>query len=107
MQILLAMLNIISKRATPRQWADYSTANTVINLGNTSNTRIADELRSDIYINDRLSQRGSFIDKSTYKVGEQKITKRLQCMKRIDFHWIGVTNPDVIRRSLKKTFFLF
>lgn len=79
------MLNIITKRAKPRQWAEYSTANTVINLVTTSNTSIADELRSNIYINDRLPQRGSFIDKSTHKVGKQNITNRLQCMRRIGY----------------------
>jgi len=101
------MLNIISKRATPRQWADYSIANAAINLINTSNTRIADELRANIYINDRLPRRGSFIDKSAYRVGRQSLTNRLQCLKKIDFDWIGIQNPDLIRKSLKKTFIQF
>jgi len=40
------MLEIILKRATLSQWANYSTANTVINLVNTSNTRITEDLIS-------------------------------------------------------------
>jgi len=42
-----ALLNIISKRATPRQWAKYTTTSTSIKLLNTSNTRIVKELRKN------------------------------------------------------------
>jgi len=82
------MLDIILKKPMPRQWKYYSTANSVINLINSSNRRIDDDLRSNIYINDRLTGGGSFIDKLIYKVGKQYLTNRLQSIKLINLSQI-------------------
>jgi len=43
----------------PGQWSRYITASTTIKLYNTSNTRIAEELRASIYINDKETRKGS------------------------------------------------
>jgi hypothetical protein len=51
-------------RATPFKWGNYYIASTVIRLYNTSDTRIADRLRSAAYINDRLPHGARFIDES-------------------------------------------
>jgi len=67
------LLDIISKRAPPRQWAKYINASTAIKLINTSNTRIADSLRNNIYINDRKPHMGTFTDKSKLKIGRQSL----------------------------------
>jgi len=84
-----AVLDIIAKRARPRQWANYITALTVIKLYNKSDTRRASEIWDNIYINQRQPGKGTFIGKSTRKVGKQKLTNRLQCLNNIDFDWIG------------------
>jgi len=101
------LLDIISKRAPPRQWAKYVNASTAIKLINTSNTRIADSLRSNMYINDRKPHMGTFIDKSKLKTGRQSLSNRLHCMKSLTFDWIGDHSDDYIRRNLKKTFFTY
>jgi len=102
-----AMLDIISKRARPRQWANYITASTVIKLYNNSDTRIAEELCSNIYINDRQPRRGSFIDKSRRRAGRQKLTNRLQIFRKIDFDWTEEISSDRLRQNLKRLFINF
>jgi len=98
------VLDVISKRARPRQWANYITASTVIKLHNTSNTRIAEQLRSAAYVNNRQPGRGTFVDNSKLKIGKQALQNRLQCFREIDFDWIGNTNDDNIRTNLKRLF---
>jgi len=52
------VLNIISKRATPKQWANYRKAPLAITLFNGGETRL-DEIRLyQEYINDRLPRKG-------------------------------------------------
>jgi len=101
------VLDVISKRAPPRQWAKYTNASTAIKLINTSNTRIADSLRENIYINDRKPHRGTYTDRSKFKIGRQSLPHRLQCIKSLTFDWIGNHNDDYIRKNLKKTFFTY
>jgi len=82
-------------------------ASTVIKLYNNSDTQIADELRNNIYINDRQPRRGSFIYKSKRKAGKQKMTNRLQTFKNIDFDWIVEISSDKLRHNLKRLFINF
>jgi len=98
---------VLAKRARPRQWANYIAASTAIKLHNKSNTRIADEIRQNIYINQRQPNRGTFIDKSKRRAGKQKLTNRLQCLKKIDFDWIGDICDDFLRKNLKRLFITF
>jgi hypothetical protein len=55
------------------EWANYSIASTVIRLYNTSDTRIADELRAAAYVNDHLPFRARFFDGSKLKIGRQSL----------------------------------
>jgi hypothetical protein len=96
----------LTKRATPLEWAYYCIASTVIRLFNQSNTRIAEEIRSAAYINDRLPLRAKFIDTSKLKIGRQTIKNRIgNIFASISFDWIGQQSNDIIRRSLKREFF--
>ena len=99
-------IDSIAKRATPIEWANYCIASTVIRLYNKSDTRIANELRSAAYVNDRLPHRARFIDRSKLKIGRQSIKNRIgNLFSRISFDWIGEPSDDTIRRSLKREFF--
>jgi len=63
------MLNIISKRATPKQWAQYTIAKTVIKLFNKGDTRIGALLRQNSYVNDRNPGRATFFEDAKMKIG--------------------------------------
>jgi len=63
-------LDTISGRATPAQWAKYTVAFTAIKLINQSNTRLTNELRSRMYINDRVSRKCKFFNSARTKVGQ-------------------------------------
>jgi len=76
-------------------------------IHNGSDTRIAKEIRDNIYINQRQPARGTFIDKSTRRAGKQKLTNRLQCLKKVDFDWIGEISDDQLRKNLKRLFITF
>jgi len=104
LKVTYTLLVNVGDKARPRQWANYITASTVIKLHNTSNTRIAGQLRNAAYINNRQPGRGTFVDNSKLKIGKQALQNRLQCFKEIDFDWIGNTNDDNIRTNLKRLF---
>jgi len=59
-EISRPILDIVSQRATLAQWAKYSVASTAIHLINGSTTRLADELRQKMYINDRRPKNADF-----------------------------------------------
>ena len=86
----------------------YSTSSLAIKLYNTSNLDIAKELRENSYVNDRMPGRATFFDRSMPKIGRQKLSNRMaQTFKRLKFNWIGMTNPDTLRKSLKESLFHF
>ncbi len=88
------------------EWANYSVDSTVIRLYNKSDTRIANELRSAAYVNDRLPFRAKFIDTSRLKIGRQSLKNRIgRIFERISFDWIGLISDDTVRRLLKREFF--
>jgi hypothetical protein len=91
-------IDSITKRATPIEWANYCITSTVIWLYNQSYTRIANELRSAAYVNDRLPYRARFIDKSKLQIGRQAIKNRIgNLFSRISFNWIGELSDEIIR----------
>jgi len=98
-------LDLICKRATPRQWGYFISAKTAINLYTKSDTRIANDLRKSVYINDRIPKRAFFRDTSRLKCGRQQFKNRLQQLNMIKFDWIGSYGDDYLRQNLKKTFF--
>jgi len=100
-----AILDIIAKRATPKQRSNYVTALTAIKLFNTNETRIGEQLRQQCYINDRQPRKGTFFDTSNLKIGRQSFQNRLQVFTSINFDWIGEITNDAIRINLKKQFF--
>jgi len=102
-----SVLNIISKRATPKEWANYSSASTAIALYNQNNTRIGTELRNHGYINDRKPHRAIFPDVSKRMLGRHSFKNRLQQMSMLNFDWIQESSKDVIRMRLKRTFFAY
>lgn len=102
-------LDKASRRATPSEWANFSTASTVIKLFNSSDTEIGCFLRESVYINDRQPGRGKFIDKSRLKVGRQALPYRIgPIFAKIGFDWVGIASTDdTIRRRLKAQFFRY
>lgn len=99
-------LHKLSQRATPKEWASYSTASMVIKLFNKSDTEISKLLRTSIYINDRAPGRGRFIDGSRLRIGKQQLQYRIgPVFHAISFDWIGDRSDDYIRKNLKKVFF--
>jgi len=102
-----AVLNIITKRATPRQWSNYAACSLAIKLFNGQDTRIGDEMRKQCYINDRQPRKGTFFDTSKYKVGRHNFVNRLNAFSNLDFDWIGEHSKDYIRRNLKRQFITF
>jgi len=101
-----AVLDIISKRATPKQWANYTTASMAIKLYNGNETRLGELLRKQCYINDRQPRRGIFFDNSKRKVGKQCFANRLHLFSDVNFNWIGSFKDDYVRQNLKKTFII-
>jgi len=99
------VLDVIAKRATPKEWSNYINASTAIKVYNNGNTRIGQQLREKGYINDRRPNRAVFIDQSRKMIGQHQLVNRLQCMSDLDFPWIGEESQHTIRRSLKKAFF--
>jgi len=99
-----AVLDIITKCATPKQWANYTTAKMAIKLYNGTETRLGDTLRSRCYINDRHPMKGIFFDRSKYKIGKQSFVNRLHLFSDVNFEWIGPFSEDYIRQNLKKHF---
>jgi len=95
------MLDIISKRATPKQWANYTTASMAIELYNGKETRLGETLRN---INDRQPKKGIFFDSSKYKIRKQSFVNRLHLFSYVNFEWIGPYSEDYIRQNLKKLF---
>ena len=97
-------LNKMSKRATPRQWANYITTSEVIKLFNTSDARIVQDLRSNVYINDRKPRKGTFVGAPKYAIGKQSLRYRIrEQFCNLDFDWIGI-DKDSLRRNLKRLF---
>jgi len=60
-KISRSVLDTISQRATPAEWARYTVASTAIHLINKSTTRQATELKQKMYINERMPQRSRFL----------------------------------------------
>lgn len=101
------VLNIISKRATPKQWARYAIAKTVIKLYNKGCTRMGILLRQNSYVNDRNPGRAVFFGNAKRRSGRHCILNKLHIFKDIKFDWIGDISDDALRQRLKKQFITF
>jgi len=100
-----AVLDIIGKRANPRQWAQYSVANYTIKAYNKGTTPLGRKLKQLGYINDRCPKRAKFFDTSRLKIGRQDLLNRLNFLD-LSFDWIGNFSDDYLRTRLKKEFFI-
>ncbi len=109
MKLKRAELDKMSKRATPKEWAQYSIAATVIKMFNSSDTEMGHLLRRSVYINDRNPGKGKFIDKSRLKIGRQSLPYRIgPTFAKMSFDWVGFEgSDDALRRNLKKEFFKY
>ncbi len=84
-QLSRVEIDSMMKRAAPFEWANYSIASSVIWLHNSSDSCIANELRSAAYVNDRLPYRARFFDASKLKIGRQALKSRISnIFKRIN-----------------------
>jgi len=97
------------KRATPSEWAQYSTSSKVIKIIRDKCPPIINErLRSSLYVESRRPGLGFFFDNSKSKRGKQSIQNRLPFFKNLMAQWMdnGI-NDDAIRTMLKKSFFSY
>lgn len=102
-----SVLDIICKRATPKEWANYASVSTVITLYNLNNTRLPSILREHGYVNDRRPRKATFPDASKQMIGRQNIKNRLQAMTNLNFDWIQESPKDIIRKRLKEIIFTY
>jgi len=100
-----AVLDIIAKRATPKEWSSYINSSTAIKLYNLQNTRIGKQLKDTGYINERRPDRAIFIDDSKKLIGQHQMKNRLQCLNDVQFPWTNGISNETLRRQLKTTFF--
>jgi len=100
-----AVLDIIGKRAIPRQWAQYSIASYTIKAYNKGTTPLSKKLKQMGYINDRCPKRARYFDASRLKIGRQDLSNHLDFLN-LKFNWIGDFSDDYIRTKLKKEFFI-
>jgi len=98
------VLDIIGKRANPRQWVQYSIASYVIKSYNRGTTPLSKKLRSIGYINDRCPKRARYFDASRLKIGRQDLPNRLDFLN-LKFDWICDPSDAYIRTNLKNEFF--
>jgi len=104
-EISRPVLDTISQRATPAQWARHTVSSTAIHLVNKLNTRIATELKHKIYINDSMPERCRFFNSARTKIGKPCFINRLDCVNSLNFNWLGGYSDDYIRINLKRQFF--
>jgi len=77
-------------------------------LYNTSDTRLAIDLRASAWVNDRRPAVSKFCDASRRKIGRQALRNRLNNINVITFDWIKDNiSKDYLRVNLKKQFFFY
>jgi len=80
------VLDIISKRATPKEWTNCASISTAIKLYNQNNTRLSEVLRNHEYNNDRKPRRATSPD----------LSKRLNCPLQYQKQAAGHERPSAI-----------
>lgn len=96
----------ISKRFNLYKWMSYSNAKKAINLINLEQEgpRLSKTLRKQCYVNQRRPKIATVMEMSRLKVGHNAFQNRLQCMKKVNFEWLGGISVHSLRINLKKTF---
>jgi len=97
------------KRATPSEWANYTTSSKVIKIVRDKGpTILYERLTSNLYTENRRPGLGFFFDNSSNKRGKQTIQNRLSVFKSISTQWLdNQISDDAIRRMLKNHFFTY
>jgi len=96
-------LNRLSKRATPLQWAKYSTTSCAIKLLRKAETPLAIQMKNKMYVNDRKPHRGKFINTTLTKIGREALPYRLNTLSELTFDWLDENLSDnEIRVNLKR-----
>jgi len=73
-----AVIDIICKRATPKQLAQYSISRYAIKQYNEQNIDVAKALKNAAYINDQMPKRARFHNSSRLKIGRENFINRLK-----------------------------
>jgi len=95
-------------RATPDEWANYSTAKQLARMVNTgSPRRLLCNTLMNAFAEKRQPGRLQFYDDSLRKIGRQSYRNRLMCVARqMKFKWT-ITPITSLRTNLKKCFFAY
>jgi len=100
------VLDIITKRATPKRWAYNTTTSMAIKLFNSNETRLGEALRSQCYINGRRPRKGFFFDRYKRKIGRQSFANRLHALVLEHKFWLYWDNKWwQHQKNLKKVIF--
>ncbi len=101
-------LDVMSKRATPDEMADYSLAKMVSKMCISGQPqRLLSETMSNSYSVLRSPGRMFFYDNSKLKIGRQCLKNRLSCVtKQMKFNWLECEVKS-LRPKLKKCFFKY
>jgi len=95
------------KRATPSDWANYTTSFKVIKtIRDKGPSILYERLNNNLYAKNRRPGLGFFFDKSSKRRGKQILQNRLPFFKSISTQWMVKDISDkAIRIRLKKCFF--
>jgi hypothetical protein len=98
-------------RASPKEWAQYTTASLAIKVMRDKKPKpLYDVLKQTFYTERRNKGRGLFFDASRRRVGRQSLQNRLEHVAQIKEPWNEqgqVLTNDRIRVMLKKAFFSY
>ena len=101
-------LDLLSKRATPDEWADYRISKMIASMVQRgSPRRLLQSTLMTSYSERRQGGQLFFFDSSTRKIGRQCFKNRLQCVaKQMKFSWLEC-ELNSLRPKLKKSFFKY
>jgi hypothetical protein len=96
-------------KATPTEWANFTSASLTIKiLRDRQPSRLNDILLTTYYSERRNAARGLFFDSSKTRIGAQSIQNRLMHITRIKYPWNDLNSKwsnDQIRVNLKRIYF--
>jgi len=104
------MLDKISGRATPDEWADFCLGKLLIHTVRSGMPhRFFEQIIKQYYTERRVYDQLFIYDSSTKKIGRQILSNRLATVsKAIKFPWLRLNlSKSVIRMKLKETFFMY
>ena len=104
-------IDLLCKRASPKQWSKYCIASLLINcIQNEKPTLLVSFIKETLYHERQSPNIGKFYNNVKGKIGRQKLGNNLEFMSAIRDDWLDTgtaIGPDRLRRILKKTFFAY